>query len=362
MVANFGKPIDLNTNELRNAVIQNLGADPGSPLEGQIWWNTVGHLMKWFNGTGVIDPLNRANHNGSQLAATISNFTAAVQAIQWASMAQPTGAVSMNAQQFSGLPAASGNGQAIEYAQFNTALANLATGMDLKETQAQVVATVNINTASPGATIAGKTMVANDRVLLSAQTTATQNGLYQWNGSASALTRTTDANSAGSIMGGTMVVVGDLDTVNPDTIWMQTHVGTGTNGAIVIGTDSQTWIRVLSPVTLTAGNGISITAGVIAAVVVAAGGLAVGGSGLQLDTTIATRKFTTTITADGVATSWTVTHNLGTNNPVVLVRINGAKVEVDDSVPSAGASTTQVTIGYAPVLTAGTILTIAVYG
>lgn len=362
MVANFGKPIDLNTNELRNAVIQNLGADPSAPLEGQTWYNTLGHVLKWFNGSTNIDPLNRANHTGSQLATTISNFTAAVQAIQWASMAVPTGAVPMNAQQFSGLPAASGAGQAIEYAQFNTALANLATGMDLKELQAQVVATTNINTASPGATIAGKTMVANDRVLLAGQTTATQGGLWQWNGAASAMTRTTDANTAGSIMGGTMVVVGDLDTVNPNTVWMQTHVGTGTNGAIVIGTDSQTWIKVLSPVTLTAGNGISITAGVIAAVVVAAGGLSVGGSGLQLDTTIATRKYTTTITTDGIATSWTVTHNLGTNNPLVVVRIAGAKVELDDAVPSAGASTTQVTIGYAPVLTAGTVLTIAVYG
>jgi hypothetical protein len=360
MVANFGKPIDLHLNEMRNAVIQNLGADPGSLVAGLMWFNTVSGLMKWHNGSAVIDPLNRSNHSGTQLAATISDFTAAVQALRWASMTAPNAAVNMNSQQFTGLPAASGNGQAVEYAQFNTALANIATGMDLKETQAQVVATANINTASPGATISGHAMVANDRVLLSAQTTASQNGLWVWNGSAVAMTRAADANTTGSILGGTMVVVGDLDATNPNTVWMQTATGTGTNGAITIGTDNQTWIRVLSPVTLTAGNGIAIAAGVISAVVAASGGLTVGGSGLALDTTIAVRKYSTTLTGDGTTTSWTITHNLGSNNPDVNVRIAGAKWEVDDQVASAGASTTQVIIGISPAPANGIAIAVSV--
>jgi hypothetical protein len=361
MVANFGKPIDLHTNELRNAVIQNLGSDPGALLAGLAWFNTLTGLMKWYNGTAIIDPLNRANHSSTQLAATISDFTAAVQALRWETMTAPNAPVNMNSQQFSSLPAASGNGQAVEYAQFNTALANIATGMDLKETQAQVVATVNINTASPGATISGHAMVAADRVLLSAQTTASQNGLWVWNGAASALTRAPDASAAGSIMGGTMVVVGDEDGTNPNTVWMQTATGTGTNGAITIGTDTQTWIKVLSPVTLTAGNGIAIAAGVISAVVAASGGLSVSGSGLALDATIAVKKFTQTLTGDGTTTSWTITHNLNSTNPVVSVRIAGAKWEVDDQVASAGASTTQVVIGISPAPAAATAILVTVH-
>lgn len=59
------------------------------------------------------------------------------------------------------------------------------------KTPASISAT-NINIASPGATIGGRTMVAGDYVQLYAQTTATQNGLYQWNTASTALTKIED--------------------------------------------------------------------------------------------------------------------------------------------------------------------------
>jgi len=362
VVDNFGKPVDLHGNEMRNMVIQNLGSAPAGEGAGQMWFDTVNHLLKWFNGTIDIDPLNRTNHSGSQIAATISDFTAAVQALRWASMTAPNAAVPMGAQNFSGLATASGAGQAVEYAQFTTALANIATGMDLKETQAQVVTTTNLNLATPGATINGHAMLANDRILATGQTTASANGLYVWNGAASSATRAPDANTAGSILPGTMVAVGSTDSTNPDTVWMQTATGTGTNNAIVLGTDSQTWIKVLSPVTYTGSTSISIVAGVISAIVAAGGGLSISGSGLGIAAGGAARPYLTTLTGDGTTTSWTVTHNLGTANPVVVVRIAGAKWETDDQVAGAGASTTQVTIGISPAPANATAISVAVYG
>ena len=58
------------------------------------------------------------------------------------------------------------------------------------------VATVsNLNLAAPGATIDGINMVANDRVLVKNQSTASQNGIYIWNGAATPATRASDANT-----------------------------------------------------------------------------------------------------------------------------------------------------------------------
>ena len=48
-------PINLTQNELQNARIQNLGADPGSPVTGQIWFNTGTNILKIYNGTAAVD-------------------------------------------------------------------------------------------------------------------------------------------------------------------------------------------------------------------------------------------------------------------------------------------------------------------
>lgn len=101
----------------------------------------------------------------------------------------------------------------------------------------RVASTVNVNTASPGATIDGITMVSGDRVLLKDQNTPSQNGIYLWNGAAVAMTRTTDADVSGEFLDGNTVGVQD-GTVNADTEW--TYV---TTGAVTLGTTSLRFTR-----------------------------------------------------------------------------------------------------------------------
>lgn len=65
-------PIDFNQNEAQNIVIQNLGSDPGSPLEGQIWYNTTSHALK-ARGNGLTKDLFAAG--GGTVTSVDQTFT-----------------------------------------------------------------------------------------------------------------------------------------------------------------------------------------------------------------------------------------------------------------------------------------------
>lgn len=54
----------------------------------------------------------------------------------------------------------------------------------------------NVSIASPGATVDGITMITNDRVLVRANTSQPENGIYVWNGAAVPMTRAPDASTA----------------------------------------------------------------------------------------------------------------------------------------------------------------------
>lgn len=45
--------IDLNSNELQNAVLHRVDADPMSPAQGQVWFNSIDKLLKTYDGVNI---------------------------------------------------------------------------------------------------------------------------------------------------------------------------------------------------------------------------------------------------------------------------------------------------------------------
>jgi len=96
-----------------------------------------------------------------------------------------------------------------------------------------------------GATMDGATLAANDRVLLTAQSTASQNGVWVVN--SGAWTRPTDFPS-GAVVTGRVVLVTN-GTTYTGTAWWLTATGAG---GLTVDTNSQTWVQ-----SVTAGTGLS---------------------------------------------------------------------------------------------------------
>lgn len=94
----------------------------------------------------------------------------------------------------------------------------------------RAASTATLTLTAPGATIDGITMVSGDRFLAKDQSTASQNGLYVWNGAASTATRTTDADASTDFILGFLVFVRE-GTANGGRYWTYTTDGTVTVGS-----------------------------------------------------------------------------------------------------------------------------------
>ena len=125
-------------------------------------------------------------------------------------------------------------------------------GLDFKDS-VRVASTANVTVSGPGAAIDGITLSSGDRVLLKNQSTASQNGIYVFNGAASALTRATDADSSTEVTAGMFVFV-EEGTVNADQGFVLT-----TDGTITVGSTSLSFTQFSGAGQIVAGDAITKT-------------------------------------------------------------------------------------------------------
>ena len=176
---------------------------------------------------------SRANHTGSQLAGTISNFDAQVRTSRLDQMAAPTASVPMGSQKITSLADPTTAQEAATKNYVDNQLSGVVSNQILKG-EVRVALSTNVSLAAPGASVDGVTMVAGDIMLLMGQTTGSQNGPYVWNGAAVAATRAPNWDTAGEAIVGSYWLVAEgtnaekFILLNNDTFTLNTTVGTFT--------------------------------------------------------------------------------------------------------------------------------------
>jgi phage-related tail fiber protein len=207
----FLTPVDFNQNEVQNAVIQVLAADPGSPIEGQIYYNSTTKTLKYYTGAAWIT-LGRLDQ--------ISN---------------PTASVSLNSQKITNLADGVAASDAATKGQLDVATL----GFDYKgSVRAATTAAGTLATDfENGDTIDGVVLATGNRILIKDQAAGAENGIYTVNASG-APTRATDADSSAEVTAGMAVVVTE-GTSNADTFWVLT-----TNDAITLGTTALAFSKI----------------------------------------------------------------------------------------------------------------------
>jgi hypothetical protein len=447
MSRKFLVSIDLNKNELQNAVIQNLATAPATPLAGQVYYNTVDNQLYIYNGTRweVAGNAVQSGLLSSRPAAGTVDAGTIYYATDNYLFYYSDGSTWQQANAFGSVVTetsygqASGNGTATNYARadhthgtpaLGTATPNAIAGVtgsagsattpskedhthaftpaaDLSmagfkltnvgtpsadtdaankgyvdsvaqglDTKASVVAATTTNgtlaTAfANGQVVDGVTLATNDRLLIKNQTDATANGIYTVNASG-APTRSTDMN-LGSEFPSAYVFV-EQGTVNADTGWVCTN-----NSPVTLGTTNIVWTQFSGAGTYTANNGVLLTGSVFSfapesgkglqtsanggAIKLAttsglnvASDLAVGaGNGISvltntvaIDSTVVVSKYAASV-GDGAATSYTVTHNLGTRDVIVTVYDNSSPyAEVITDVAHTTTNTVTIAFSVAP--------------
>lgn len=242
--------LDLNLNQLLNAIAQQLGSDPGSPVEGQLWYNTASHQLKYYNGSQVVI-LYRADSSTSPSTLVLRDGSSNINA-NGATFAQVT---------ISGTPSASTDGVTKGYVDA------VAQGLSTKPSATAATTTaLPSNTYSAGTlsatgngllTVDGISLAANDYLLVKNESSTTNNGLYRVvnpgsGGAPYSLTRALEMDAATEVVGAFVFV--EQGTLNANTGWACT-----TTGPVTLGSTPITFTQFSGAGSVTAVAPLSVT-------------------------------------------------------------------------------------------------------
>lgn len=213
---------------------------------------------KIYVDAGVTSAKSRANHTGTQLAATISDFDSAVRNTKLNLFAAPDGSVTLATYKIINLGDPTAPQDAATRKYVDDQVVGLVSGQTLKGTVRAVQAAA-VTLASPSsASFDGGPPVVGDVYLLTGQVTGSQNGPYVYNGPATAMTRTTNWDSAGE------AVVGSYWIVREGT--QGDKFALLTNDTFTLGTDTALFAfigvagaSVSPPVEVAIGNGAAVS-------------------------------------------------------------------------------------------------------
>ena len=331
MARGFRDHIDLNQNELRQAVAHVLGSDPGSPVAGQLWYHSGTGTLRFRTGSSTV------------ILGRLDQITA------------PTGDVNFGAQKITNLTAGTAVDHGVNLGQLQDAIA----GLNWKDS-VRVATTANGTLSSgfeSGDTVDGVMLATGDRILIKNQSSASENGIYTVAASGTP-SRATDADTATDIRAATVYV--EEGTTNAASVWTL-----ATNPPITLGSTSLTFAQFAASSLYSAGAGLTLTGnqfdvGAGTGIVANANDVALdipvtvdhGGTGATTASGARTNlgvpgKYAATI-GDGSSTSIGVTHNLGTRDVVVSVHDAASFEEFECGVVKTNTNTVTLSFAVAP--------------
>lgn len=226
-----------------------------------------------------------------------------------------TNTIDANGNKIINLPDATTAQEPVTLAQLNSAVQ----GWSWKS-PVRAASTANL-TLSGLQTVDGVSLATNDRVLVKNQTTASDNGIYV--AASGSWSRASDMDAASEFLLATCFVSEGATAGN--TSWTMT-----TDGPIVVGSTAIVWVQTGGGPNYSAGNGITISSGVIA-----------------VDATVTARKASAAI-GDGSSTTITFTHGLNTKDISVSMQDATTNAGVFTDWTAVTVNSVQLTFSVAP--------------